>query len=147
MVKVYEQMPIGFNAQVEVAACYIEIDGKLLLLQRASGKREAETWGVPAGKLETNEMPQQAALRELHEETGILIESDAMVTSYSTLYMSKPDVHYAYHMFKITLKDVPPVTISLAEHKDYAWVAYEQIKNMPLIAGAYEALLYYRQRA
>ena len=50
--EVHQVPPEGFTPQVQVAACYIEINNKLLLLQRAQGKLEAGKWGVPAGKLE-----------------------------------------------------------------------------------------------
>ena len=34
-IEIYEKAPIGFAPLVEVSACYIEIDNKLLLLQRS----------------------------------------------------------------------------------------------------------------
>ncbi|MFA6065867.1 MAG: NUDIX hydrolase [Candidatus Babeliaceae bacterium] len=147
MIKIYECKPENFITQVEIGACYIEINGTLLLLQRTRGKKEAETWGVPAGKLELNETPLQGALRELYEETGISIESQNDVEDCGTLYISKPEVDYAYHMFKITLHEMPIVQISLAEHQDYAWATHEEIKNMNLMGGAYDALLYYYRKA
>lgn len=51
-VEVHETKPENFNPQVEVAACYLECDGKLLLLLNAFGDSEAGSWGVPAGKLD-----------------------------------------------------------------------------------------------
>ena len=56
-VEVYETKPIGFKASVEVAACYLEVEGRLLLLECAAKKQEAGRWGVPAGKLEKGETP------------------------------------------------------------------------------------------
>jgi 8-oxo-dGTP diphosphatase len=41
-IEVHEKEPNGFNPQVEVAACYLEIDNKLLLLQSTSKKSEPE---------------------------------------------------------------------------------------------------------
>jgi uncharacterized protein len=75
-VEIHEREPEGFSPQVQVAACYLEIDGKLLVLQSAAGALESGRWGVPAGKLEKNETPESAARRELFEETGIEALSD-----------------------------------------------------------------------
>jgi 8-oxo-dGTP pyrophosphatase MutT (NUDIX family) len=72
---VHETKPQGFKPAVEIAACYLEIDGQLLLLECSPSKPEPGKWGVPAGKLEVGETPEQAAKRELLEETGILIEN------------------------------------------------------------------------
>lgn len=38
-----------------------------------------DTWGVPAGKIEENELPRNAAVRELLERTGFDIEPDKLV--------------------------------------------------------------------
>jgi len=48
--EVYETKPQGFKAAVEIAGCYLEIDGQLLLLEYSSSKTESGKWGVPAGK-------------------------------------------------------------------------------------------------
>ncbi|MFS8562888.1 MAG: hypothetical protein LVR00_00535 [Rhabdochlamydiaceae bacterium] len=46
-VAVHEKEPEGFLAMVEVAACHIEIDGKLLLVKRAEHCQEPSTWCLP----------------------------------------------------------------------------------------------------
>src|SRR5579863_7305067 len=71
-IELHNQIPERFTPTIQVAACYLEIDGKVLFLQKAGHKlAHPGKWGVPAGKLETDESPEQAAKRELFEETGI----------------------------------------------------------------------------
>ena len=108
-IEICEKKPENFNAKVQVAACHIEVDGKLLLLQRAYDKSEGGNWGVPAGKLEEDESPEQAACRELFEETGIKIDPIAQLQALGELYIRKPDVDYIYHIFKILLNDKPKI--------------------------------------
>jgi 8-oxo-dGTP pyrophosphatase MutT (NUDIX family) len=48
-------------------ACGEELGGKILLASSASKK---DGWVVPAGGIDPGEAPQEAALRELHEEAG-----------------------------------------------------------------------------
>ena len=43
----------------------------VLLLQRAEGARCAGAWEVVHGRIETGERPEEAALREVREETGL----------------------------------------------------------------------------
>ncbi len=49
--------------------------------------------GVPAGKLESDEIPVKGAKRELFEETGMDISLDDF-HSLVALYISKPDFDY-----------------------------------------------------
>lgn len=145
-IEIHVTQPHDFNALVEVAACYIEIDGKLLLLERASHKLEGNAWGVPAGKLEKDESPQQGARRELFEETGIDIQPLSKFQSLATLYIRKPEVDYVYHMFEIVLEHMPKVHLS-DEHLNYAWVSQEGIQKLRLMAGALETLKHYHQHS
>lgn len=54
-----------------VAAALVNDDGEVLLAQRPKGKRLAGSWEFPGGKVEENESPEQALVRELMEELGI----------------------------------------------------------------------------
>lgn len=140
--EVYPILPEGFVPQVQVAACYIEINNQLLLLQKAKEKLESGKWGVPAGKLEGNESPENAAKRELFEETGISFEA-AHIQSLNALYIRKPEIDYIYHLFKIHLSQMPEVCLS-DEHQNYIWANSNEIKNIALMDGAKEALEHYR---
>lgn len=138
--EVHETMPQGFEPQVQVAACYLEIDNRLLLLQRPNGKFDPEKWGVPAGKLENTETPENAAKRELWEETGI---SSTQIESLGSLYIRKPGIDYIYHLFKVQIDHMPQVRLS-DEHQSYTWATSKDIEKITLMDGAREALQYYQ---
>lgn len=53
------------------AVALIDPDGRVLLAQRPAGKAMAGLWEFPGGKVENGETPEQALVRELHEELGI----------------------------------------------------------------------------
>ncbi|MDA0962062.1 MAG: NUDIX domain-containing protein, partial [Proteobacteria bacterium] len=53
------------------AVALIDADGRVLLAQRPEGKSMAGLWEFPGGKVEPNETPEAALIRELHEELGI----------------------------------------------------------------------------
>ena len=48
---------------------FILRDGKFLMQQR-QGSHGADTWSVPGGHIEYGETPEEAAIREVREETG-----------------------------------------------------------------------------
>ncbi len=142
-VELYEIQPADFRPQVQVAACYVEHGGCLLLLQRAANKTEPGQWGVPAGKLELGETAEHAARRELLEETGISLDANSKVSYLRSLYIRKPNIDYIYYMFKVTFTSKPEVSLN-NEHQAYHWASQLDIADMPLMAGARESLEYYR---
>lgn len=139
---VYQQKPKDFNPKVQVAAVYVNVDGKLLILELSPNKQEKGAWGVPAGKSEMGEMLVQTAKRELFEETGIDIESESAFRSFGELYIRKPDLDYVYHLFAIHLDSQPSIQLSL-EHSSYRWVSRQEVESLPLMVGERPALLAY----
>jgi 8-oxo-dGTP diphosphatase len=78
---------------VIVAACVLlNKEGAVLIAKRPEGRPLAGLWEFPGGKVEAGEEPEDALIRELHEELGIAIaKSDlATLTFASHAY---PDFH------------------------------------------------------
>lgn len=142
VVEVYDTKPEGIVFEVQVAACYLEIDNRLLLMQRSKSKSDPGKWGVPAGRVEKNETPENAAKRELQEETGISFEKASQIQHLTSLYIRKPEVDYIYHLFKVQLVDLPDIQLS-EEHQNYRWAAAKDIEELFLMDGAKEAIYRY----
>ena len=71
--------------------CYIEQDGKYLMLHRVKKKNDInhDKWIGIGGKFEDKESPEDCALREVKEETGLTLTSYAyrgLVTFVSDRY-------------------------------------------------------------
>ncbi len=56
-----------------VACALVDADNRVLIAQRPEGKTLAGLWEFPGGKLDAGERPEQALIRELHEELGITV--------------------------------------------------------------------------
>ena len=134
-IQIHENAPVGFNPWVEVSACYLEIEGKVLFLQRSPEKSEGGKWGVPAGKLEKGEDPQTAAQRELFEETGISVHDSPKIQYIRSLYIERAEGNFIYHMFHVELGALPQVEIS-DEHRAFLWASTEDLSQISLMAGA-----------
>ena len=57
-----------------VAAALVDSDGRVLIAQRPEGKSMAGLWEFPGGKIEADERPEDALIRELKEELGIAVK-------------------------------------------------------------------------
>ncbi|MBF0157408.1 MAG: (deoxy)nucleoside triphosphate pyrophosphohydrolase [Magnetococcales bacterium] len=59
-----------------VAALLQDEQGRVLLTQRRPGSHLALTWEFPGGKVEPGETPEEALVRELAEELGIVVATE-----------------------------------------------------------------------
>lgn len=105
-------------------------DGRSLLMVLQAGPQEEPTWAVPGGSIEAQETPQQAALRETREETGLDIR---ILRRYTTLEGEKPYGMYRVHYFEALVqggrlrKRDPDGLIH-----QVAWVPAAQLAELPL---------------
>jgi 8-oxo-dGTP diphosphatase len=59
-----------------VAAALADEAGRILLQRRAAGRAMAGLWEFPGGKVEPDERPEAALVRELAEELGIEVAAE-----------------------------------------------------------------------
>jgi len=72
----------GAGAAIDGLPAFSEPSGRaaLLLTRRAAGLRaHAGQWALPGGRLDAGETPEAAALRELAEETGLVVDAGAVL--------------------------------------------------------------------
>jgi mutator protein MutT len=60
-------------------AVVLQRDGKVLMGRRGPGARAAGKWSFPAGFVERGEVVEDAAVREVREETGFTIELGPLI--------------------------------------------------------------------
>ncbi|HTR97704.1 MAG TPA: NUDIX hydrolase [Candidatus Acidoferrales bacterium] len=77
---------IWYRNPVPAAGVLMLADGRVLLVRRKYDPR-AGAWCLPAGFMEAGETPQQTALRELREETGL----EARLTGLFDVYAGFDD--------------------------------------------------------
>lgn len=58
-----------------VAAALIDADDRVLVARRPEGKQLAGLWEFPGGKVHEGERPEEALVRELAEELGVVVDA------------------------------------------------------------------------
>jgi 8-oxo-dGTP diphosphatase len=58
-----------------VAAALVDADNRVLIAQRPKGKALEGLWEFPGGKIDADERPEDALIRELGEELGIAVKT------------------------------------------------------------------------
>lgn len=131
---VYLEPTPKFKPCVEIAAIYIEHDGQILILHRQNTKAEGNKWGIPGGKIEKNETPLQAVIRETKEETGFDISKQTIETLKTVYIEYNEKNHFVYHTFRTQLQENPgDVKINSNEHKGFTWVKPIEALKMDLL--------------
>jgi 8-oxo-dGTP diphosphatase len=79
-----------------VACALIDPDNRVLIAQRPAGKAMAGLWEFPGGKVHDGERPEDALIRELHEELGLTVREACLAPltfashSYSEFHLLMP---------------------------------------------------------
>lgn len=110
----------------------IASQGMTLCLQRAD---VSDFWQSVTGSLQQDEMPYQAAMRELEEETGLTIRDGELKDCQQSwwfeiyphwLHRYPPGTtHNLEHVFVFTCHSNKPVRLS-GEHLSYEWLPKAQ---------------------
>ncbi len=109
------------------------VDLQVLIMERAD---KAGFWQSVTGSLEAGETPQQAAIREVLEETGLdATQYDLQDWQASNTYEIYPHWRYRYapgittnveHLFALELPKEIAITLAPDEHVQYEWVDWRE---------------------
>lgn len=80
--------------KIGVSASILNDQGELLLVQRT----DDSTWCLPCGWAEVRETPQQSIMREVQEETGLLVEVGSLIRLGCRMPGDFGQPHTTYHL-------------------------------------------------
>lgn len=129
---IYKERPQNFDPKFDVISCFVEYNREILLLHRQDHKPEGNTWGVPAGKVDTGENMLEAIVREIQEETGFVLLFPQL-SYFGKVFVKYPEYDFVYHIYHTKLDQRQKVAINHKEHKDFRWISPKNALNMPLI--------------
>ncbi len=91
--------------------------GQILVSRRRSEDHLGGLWEFPGGKIEADETPERALVRELREELGIETRVDGR---WGTLTHRYPEREVRLHFFFVRIESGQPEALEVA---DFRWVS------------------------
>ncbi|MCC6716386.1 MAG: GNAT family N-acetyltransferase [Acetobacteraceae bacterium] len=115
-----------------VAACaLVDLDGRVLLARRPEGKKMAGLWEFPGGKLNANETPEAALIRELREELGI----DVTAACLAPLFFTSHSYERFHLLMPLYVCRRWSGTATGQEGQALAWVHKDRLAEYPMPAA------------
>ncbi len=112
-----------------VAACaLIDADGRVLIAERPAGKPMAGLWEFPGGKVDPDERPEDALIRELKEELGIVV-TEACLAPLTFASHSYEDFHLLMPLYVCRRWEG---VITPQEGQRLTWVRPNRLKEYPM---------------
>lgn len=113
---------------VVVACALVDADRRVLIAQRPEGKAMAGLWEFPGGKVEADETPEAAIIRELEEELGISTKT-ACLAPLSFASHNYESFHLLMPLFVCRKWQGTPVA---REHAALKWARPQALRDYPM---------------
>lgn len=110
--------------RIEVVAAVFYRDGEVLACRRAPGKSAAGKWEFPGGKIDDDETPEIALVREIREELEISISVDGLVDRTVTP-VGDLDIDLACYLVSFT--EVPTHS---SDHDELRWIPVDALSSL-----------------
>jgi 8-oxo-dGTP diphosphatase len=119
-----------------VAVGVLLLDGDRVLLVQRGKPPAVGRWTVPGGKVELGETLEEAALRELSEETGMSATLGPVVEILDRVIRDDAGA-IAYHYVILDFIGTKPVgdPVAASDSQDARWVRFDELASYPLTDG------------
>lgn len=120
---------VYYNPRLVAVGLLVQ-DRKVLLVRRGMGPGKG-LWGLPGGYVDVGEVVEEAAAREMREETGLEARAERLVGLFSQ--RGRPEVLAVYEM--------APVGGDLAPGQEVLDAAFFSLKQLPPLAFPWDERL------
>lgn len=129
--------------QITVFIGVVVREGKVLMVKRYEPEcREAHLkWEIPGGKVDFDETPQEAIVRELKEETGVTVKVKRLLPHVKTVYWDYPWGEQQTLKFGFECEYISESKRIEDHHvEDVKWVILREVTKLETLPGDKEFL-------
>lgn len=126
-------MPVEIRA---ASSAILERDGRFLLIRRRNPP-SADLFAFPGGRAEPGETPEETALREFEEETGIPVYDPQLFATYDLPGRREGGAmtsHFFLSVFTVK-SDSKLEAIAADDASEAGWYSVEEIRTLPVPAS------------
>lgn len=120
-----------------VRGILLDVTGRLLLLRRKNSTYGNGEWSLPGGKIDYLTSPEQSIVREVLEETGLILKAPRFLFYQD----SPPIIPDAMHCLNLYFEGRVEGAVQLnEENEEFAWVDPGELGAYRLAFGGGEAV-------
>lgn len=108
-------------------------EGRIALIQRGTEPAKGR-WSIPGGLIEVGEMLSEAVVREVQEETGLVVEPVELIELLDRIYRDGERVRYHYVIADYLCRVVGGTLQAGSDAAAVRWVEHEQCNSHSAIA-------------
>jgi 8-oxo-dGTP diphosphatase len=123
---------------IGVGAIIVE-DDRVVLVKRGHPPLAGD-WSIPGGVLEIGEMLREAAVREVREETGLLVEPGEVLGIYDRVIREGHRVRYHYVLIDFACRRISGELQAGSDAEQARWFTRDEIRQLSLTADTAEVI-------
>jgi len=132
-------IPLPSSPQIGVGAVVFK-DKKVLLVKRARPPAEG-LWAIPGGRLKLGETLQQAAEREILEETGIVIRATKPIYTFDVIERDEAGrIQFHYVIVDLEAEYISGEPKAGDDAHEARWIAPDELSSLPVSDKTLELL-------
>jgi mutator protein MutT len=120
------------------SSAILERDGRFLLIRRINPP-SADLFAFPGGRAEPGETPDQTAVREFFEETGIPVRNPVLFATYDLNGDKDDSRHFFLSVFRVEA-DAGTQAIASDDAADAGWYTVDEIRRLPVPPSVLECI-------
>lgn len=115
------------------SSAVLERDGRYLMVRRANPPA-ADMYAFPGGRAEAGETPAETAIREVLEETGLVVSNPRLFATYDLKTLADDGTVSSHFFLSVFLVDGEAGATALAadDAAELGWYTAEEIRALPV---------------